>query len=62
MEWITQNASFLIDIVAKIIAAAAAVAALTSSPKDDGVLSSIRKVIDMLALNWGNAKNSGGSD
>jgi len=62
MEWITQNASVLIDIVAKIIAAAAAVAALTSSPKDDGILSSIRKVIDMLALNWGNAKNSGDSN
>ncbi len=62
MEWITQNVPSVIDIIAKVIAAAAAVAALTSTPKDDSILASIRKVIDMLALNWGNAKNADGEN
>jgi hypothetical protein len=34
-----------------------AIAAATPSPKDDGVLLIIRKVIDLLAFNVGNAKS-----
>jgi hypothetical protein len=37
--------------------AAAAVAALTPSPKDDSWVAKIRKVIDIFGWNWGFAKN-----
>lgn len=39
------------------IAAAAAIAALTPSPKDDSIVGRLRKLIDFLGLNWGFAKN-----
>jgi hypothetical protein len=60
------------DLLAKIIAnkvaiwlvltttmsAAAAIAAMTPSPKDDSRIARIRKVIDILGWNWGFAKNN----
>jgi|TARA_X000001382_G_scaffold23240_1_gene14156 hypothetical protein len=58
MEWITENIGNVFDILSKLIAAAAAIAALTSTPKDDGILMKVRKIIDMFALNILNAKNS----
>jgi len=58
MDWITQNISNLVDILTKVIAVAAAVAAMTKTPSDDGVMAKVRKVIDFLALNVANAKNS----
>ena len=60
MEWITENIGNVFDILSKLIAAAAAIAALTSTPKDDGILMKVRKIIDMFALNILNAKNSDG--
>ena len=41
-----------------IVTAAAAIAAITPTPKDDIVLIWVRKIIDFLALNFGNAKNA----
>jgi hypothetical protein len=43
--------------VTTVMAAAAAIAALTPSPKDDSWIAKIRKVIDILGWNWGFAKN-----
>jgi hypothetical protein len=40
-----------------LMTAAAAVAALTPSPKDDSWVAKIRKVIDIFGWNWGFAKN-----
>lgn len=40
-----------------VIATASGVAALTPTPKDDGVLLMARKVLDVLALNVAAAKN-----
>lgn len=44
-----------------LISAFAAIAALTPTPKDDGVLLILRKIIDLLALNFGGAKNASSS-
>jgi hypothetical protein len=41
-----------------LIAAAASITALTPTPKDDGALLYLRKIIDFLALNVGGAKNA----
>ena len=42
--------------VSGIISGASALAALTPTQKDDAVLSKIKKGLDILALNIGNAK------
>lgn len=40
-----------------VVTAASAVAALTPTPKDDGVVKRVRSIIDLLAFNWGGAAN-----
>ncbi|MBR7158353.1 MAG: hypothetical protein IKD08_01560 [Alphaproteobacteria bacterium] len=57
MDFIIVNLDGILTVIASVIATAAAVAALTPTPKDDAVLSAIRKVVDTLALNVGNAQN-----
>lgn len=46
-----------IDVATKVVAAAAAIASLTPTPKDDGILLIVRKVVDFFAFNFGHAKN-----
>jgi hypothetical protein len=48
----------VMDYVAYVIAAAAAVAALTPNTWDNAVLKLVRSLVDALALNVGNAKNA----
>ena len=56
MEWIVANWQGILAAVTGVIAAASAIAALTPTPKDDAILSKIRGLIDILALNVLNAK------
>lgn len=56
IEYITENKQQLFGIITAVIAAASAIAALTPTPKDDGLIKKIYKVIDFLALNVFNAK------
>jgi hypothetical protein len=58
VAWVLENKDAVILAVTSVISAAAAIAALTPSPKDDSLVAKVRKVIDFLALNWGNAKNA----
>tara|TARA_R110000751_G_scaffold193720_2_gene299197 strand:- start:256 stop:450 length:195 start_codon:yes stop_codon:yes gene_type:complete len=59
MEWLMSNAADLLDIVMKVVAVAAAVAAIVpNGSKASGVIASARRVLDLLALNVGNAQNS----
>lgn len=48
--------AWLVAITA-VVTAAAGITALTPTPKDDAVLGKVRKVLDWLALNIGNARN-----
>jgi len=41
-----------------VIAAAAVIASFTPTPKDDGILLIMKKVLDALAFNFGKAKNA----
>lgn len=50
--------STVVQAVTAIVTGAAALAALTPTPKDDTILAYIRKVVDWLALNVANAKNA----
>lgn len=51
-----ENWESVLLAVTSVIAAASAIAALTPTPKDDAILAKIRGLIDVLALNVGNAK------
>lgn len=57
LDYVTAHAGDILTIASYVIAAAAAIAALTPTPADDGIIKAIRKVVDFLALNVGHAKN-----
>ncbi len=57
MSWIIENKDALIGIITGVVALASAIAALTPTPKDDGWVKKAYKVIDLLALNVGKAKD-----
>jgi hypothetical protein len=46
-----------LQVLSLIVAACAAVAAMTPTPRDDGIFLLLRRVVDFLALNFGHAKN-----
>ena len=46
-----------IGFITGLISIAAAIAAMTPSPKDDGIVRKARKLLDFAALNVFNAKN-----
>lgn len=48
-----------INILPPIIAVASAVAAVTPTPVDNEALRWLRRIVDVLALNVGKAKNAG---
>ncbi len=49
-------------VLTSTVTAAAAMAAITPSPKDDSWIAKIRKVVDILGWNWGFAKNDKKTD
>ena len=61
IEKILENPTEIMTTVLAVVGAASAVAALTPTPKDDKIISTILKVIRKIAnvfgLNVGNAKN-----
>jgi hypothetical protein len=57
IENLITNAEAYLQIASYIIAAAAIIAAMTKNESDNVWVARIRKVIDVLAINVGNAKN-----
>ena len=57
ITYITANWESIIAAITAVVTAAAAITALTPSTKDDSVVAKIRKVLNLLALNIGNAKS-----
>ena len=57
LDYIIANWEQISVITMTVIGAASTIAALTPTPKDDGVLAVIRKIIDLVGQNYGNAKN-----
>ena len=55
-NWILNNSDDIFNIVTAIIAAASVIAAVTPTPKDDSVLSTVKAVVNFLAINVKNAK------
>jgi len=56
LQFIMTNVDNILIAVSGIVAGASTLAALTPTPVDDCLLGKLRKVVDLLALNVGNAK------
>jgi len=56
MEYVQSNWEGILLILTSAVALASAVAALTPTPKDDGIIKKVYKLLDALALNVGKAK------
>jgi hypothetical protein len=56
MQYVQENWELILGILTAAVALASAVAAITPTPKDDGVVKKLYKILDMLALNVGKAK------
>lgn len=57
IAYLVSNVDSIIAALTAIVAAASAVAALTPTPKDDGLVAKAYKIVDWLALNVGKAKD-----
>jgi len=58
IEWITANQAMLTNVVTAVIAACAAIAALTPTHADNQILDKILGFVNLLGLNVGRATNS----
>jgi hypothetical protein len=56
LDFIITNIDTIFIIITSIVSAASAIAALTPTTVDDGIVAKIRRIVDVLALNIGNAK------
>lgn len=56
INYILDNGEAIVQTATAIVAACSAIAALTPTPVDDGIVRKLYKVIDFLALNIGRAK------
>lgn len=57
MEWITSNYDTILDIGSKIIALAAAIAAITPTKVDNDLLNKLLGFVNLLGLNVLKARN-----
>lgn len=58
LNFIITNFNDILGAMTSIIAGASALSALTPSQKDDKVLSKIKTILNIFALNIGNAKTA----
>jgi hypothetical protein len=56
MQYVQENWELILGILTAAVALASAVAAITPTPKDDGIVKKLYKILDLLALNVGKAK------
>ena len=56
IKFIMTNFNDIMGAITSIIAGASALSALTPTKKDDSFLNTIKKCLDIFALNVGNAK------
>ena len=56
MQYIQENWEQILTAITAVVAACSAIAALTPTPKDDGWVKKAYKIVDLLALNVGKAK------
>jgi len=57
MDWLIANWEHILLTVTSIIALAAHIAPLTPTVEDDKAVAVAKKILDVIAGNYGNAKN-----
>lgn len=57
ITYVTGNWDAIGGAILAVIGAAATIAALTPTAKDDGAVAVLRKIVDVIGMNVGNAKN-----
>tara|TARA_R110000751_G_scaffold278253_1_gene379978 strand:+ start:73 stop:249 length:177 start_codon:yes stop_codon:yes gene_type:complete len=57
MSYLQENWEGVLLVLSGAIALASAVAALTETPKDDNIVKKLYKIVDLLAINVGKAKD-----
>ena len=57
VEWFTNNQGEILDVVAKVIALCAAIAAVTPTKVDNDLLNKLLGFVNLLGLNVLKAKN-----
>lgn len=57
INYVIENWEQISVTLLAIMGAAATIAAWTPTPKDDGIVAFLRKIIDLIGQNYGNAKN-----
>lgn len=50
--------ALIFNSITAVVALAAAIAAITPTPKDDKILAVIVKVLNFIGMNWGQATNA----
>lgn len=56
INWATENWEELLAVITAAVTLASVISAMTDTPKDDAVVSKIKRFIDALAINVGKAK------
>ena len=55
--FITENWANISTVVLAVIGLAATIAAATPTPKDDSIVSALRKIVDVIGMNVGHAES-----
>ena len=56
INYLINNHEQILGAMTSVVAACSAIAALTPTPMDDGLVRKLYKIVDFLALNIGRAK------
>jgi len=56
LKYVQENWEEILAILTGAVALASAIAAMTPTPKDDGIVKKLYKLVDLLAINVGKAK------
>lgn len=57
INYLINNGQELLNVATLVVTACSAIAALTPTPLDDGIVARLYKAIDFFALNIGRAKD-----
>ncbi len=58
MDWIISNLNEIVGVLTKAVALAAAISAVTPGTVDNRVVAFLMKIVNVIGLNVGSAKNA----
>ena len=58
MDWIISNLNEIVGVLTKAVALAAAISAVTPGTGDNKIVSFLLKIVNVIGLNVGKAKNA----